>query len=117
MGVAAAAHRRAAQGEQEALAGLAALAMADSSGRWVDLDRLLLRPGNLVGPGFEPGPEVLIPSHSIHSRVLGSGSLLNFSFWSLFCTPLMINFWCKRTGCVGVPRGLMSWELGISVCP
>lgn len=74
MGVAAAAHR-AAQGEQEALAGLAALAMADSSGRWVDLDRLLLRPGNLVGPGFEPGPEVSIPSRSIHSRVLGSGSL------------------------------------------
>lgn len=34
-------------------------AMAASlAGRWADLDRLLLRQGNLVGPGFEPGPEV-----------------------------------------------------------
>lgn len=42
--------------------GLAKLTMADSLGgssRWVDLDRLLVRPGNLVGPGFEPGPEVI----------------------------------------------------------
>jgi hypothetical protein len=33
----------------------------DGSGmenRWRDIDRLLLRSGNLVGPGFEPGPEV-----------------------------------------------------------
>lgn len=27
-------------------------------GRWRDLDRLLLRPGPLAGPDFEPGPEV-----------------------------------------------------------
>ncbi|XP_077240659.1 E1 C-terminal related 1 [Tasmannia lanceolata] len=27
-------------------------------GRWRDLDKLLLRPGNLVGPNFEPGPEL-----------------------------------------------------------
>ena len=27
-------------------------------GRWRDLDRLFLRQGNVVGPGFEPGPEV-----------------------------------------------------------
>jgi hypothetical protein len=26
--------------------------------RWADLDKLLMRPGNLVGPGFEPGPEL-----------------------------------------------------------
>jgi hypothetical protein len=34
----------------------------DGSGmenRWRDIDRLLLRSGNLVGPGFEPGPEVM----------------------------------------------------------
>lgn len=39
---------------------IANLTMADSltASRWADLDRLLLRPGNLVGPGFEPGPEV-----------------------------------------------------------
>lgn len=28
-------------------------------GRWRDLDYLLLRQGNIVGPGFEPAPEVL----------------------------------------------------------
>ncbi len=26
--------------------------------RWRDLDMLLCRAGNLVGPGFEPGPEL-----------------------------------------------------------
>ena len=26
--------------------------------RWEDLDKLLTRQGNLVGPGFEPGPEL-----------------------------------------------------------
>jgi hypothetical protein len=34
-----------------------AMAMA-MEGRWQDIDRLLLRDGNLAGPGFEPGPEV-----------------------------------------------------------
>lgn len=29
-----------------------------SANRWRDIDRLLLRSGNFVGPGFEPGPEV-----------------------------------------------------------
>lgn len=28
-------------------------------GRWRDLQMLLNRPGNLTGPGFEPGPELL----------------------------------------------------------
>jgi hypothetical protein len=28
-------------------------------GRWRDLDFLLLRQGNIVGPGFDPTPEVL----------------------------------------------------------
>lgn len=27
-------------------------------GRWRDLDYLLTRQGNVVGPGFEPGPEI-----------------------------------------------------------
>jgi hypothetical protein len=30
----------------------------DSNGRWAHLDKLLLRPGKLVGPGFEPSVEV-----------------------------------------------------------
>jgi len=34
--------------------------MADTSSRSRDLDKLLLRPGNLVGPRFEPGAEVLL---------------------------------------------------------
>lgn len=49
------------QGSSCSSIALAALSMADSPSmetRWQDLDRLLLRPGNLVGPGFEPGPEV-----------------------------------------------------------
>lgn len=45
-------------------------------GRWQDLDRLLTRPGNLVGPGFEPGPELRDFLHS-DCRVLciGAGGL------------------------------------------
>jgi len=31
----------------------------EPSGRWAPLEYLLTRPGNVVGPGFEPGPEVL----------------------------------------------------------
>mmetsp|Transcript_25356 Transcript_25356/g.83349 ORF Transcript_25356/g.83349 Transcript_25356/m.83349 type:complete len:436 (-) Transcript_25356:758-2065(-) len=44
--------------------------------RWTDLDRLLLRSGNLVGPGFEPGPETKELLHD-HIRVLvvGAGGL------------------------------------------
>lgn len=29
----------------------------DEDERWSDLDMLLTRPGNITGPGFEPGPE------------------------------------------------------------
>lgn len=43
-------------------ASLAPNPMADTSSRSRDLDKLLLRPGNLVGPRFEPGPEVPTPS-------------------------------------------------------
>ncbi|CAI6009434.1 unnamed protein product [Closterium sp. NIES-65] len=32
-------------------------------GQWRDLDRLLLRPGMLVGPGFEPSPEACVSHH------------------------------------------------------
>lgn len=41
--------------------------MADSTAhvsRSRDLDKLLLRPGHLVGPTFEPGPEVFLSKQS-----------------------------------------------------
>ena len=41
-----------------------------------DLDKLLLRPGNLVGPGFEPGEEVKqMLQNDIRVLVLGAGGL------------------------------------------
>eukprot|EP00270_Netrium_digitus_P018010 TRINITY_DN6773_c0_g1_i1.p1 TRINITY_DN6773_c0_g1~~TRINITY_DN6773_c0_g1_i1.p1 ORF type:complete len:460 (-),score=121.14 TRINITY_DN6773_c0_g1_i1:120-1460(-) len=43
---------------EEGEANEAAAQRDDLPGRWKDLDRLLLRKGNLVGPGFEPGEEV-----------------------------------------------------------
>ncbi|KAG0609450.1 hypothetical protein M758_8G185400 [Ceratodon purpureus] len=44
--------------------------------RWADLDRLLLRPGNLVGPGFEPGPELLESlQNDLRVLVIGAGGL------------------------------------------
>jgi hypothetical protein len=36
----------------------AAASAMELEGRWQDLDKLLARDGNLVGPGFEPGPEL-----------------------------------------------------------
>lgn len=54
--------------------------MADLStqgaGRWRDLDKLLLRPGNLVSPNFEPGVE-LRDDLQTYARVLivGAGGL------------------------------------------
>lgn len=44
--------------------------------RWQDLNLLLCRPGNLTGPGFEPGPELLEFLQS-DARVLciGAGGL------------------------------------------
>ncbi|GAB4851129.1 NEDD8-activating enzyme E1 catalytic subunit [Ancistrocladus abbreviatus] len=46
--------------ESEQTSSSADCAMADSTAnsRTRDLDKLLLRPGNLVGPTFEPGPEL-----------------------------------------------------------
>mmetsp|Transcript_16632 Transcript_16632/g.28058 ORF Transcript_16632/g.28058 Transcript_16632/m.28058 type:complete len:433 (+) Transcript_16632:135-1433(+) len=44
--------------------------------RWKDVDNLLLRNGNLVGPGFEPGPEVKEVIHDmLHVLVIGAGGL------------------------------------------
>ncbi|CAI6007611.1 unnamed protein product [Closterium sp. NIES-65] len=42
-------------------------------GQWRDLDRLLLRPGMLVGPGFEPSPEVCHPRLSKGGLPLAGG--------------------------------------------
>jgi NEDD8-activating enzyme E1 len=33
--------------------------MEELEGRWRHLEYLLTRQGNIVGPGFEPGPELL----------------------------------------------------------
>lgn len=41
-----------------------------------DLDKLLLRPGCLVGPGFEPGPELKsMLQNDIRVLVVGAGGL------------------------------------------
>uniref|UniRef100_A0A7S3FHR4 NEDD8-activating enzyme E1 catalytic subunit n=1 Tax=Prasinoderma singulare TaxID=676789 RepID=A0A7S3FHR4_9VIRI len=46
-------------------------------GRWADLERLTARGGNLVGPGFEPGPEVrqLLACDEFRVLVVGAGGL------------------------------------------
>eukprot|EP00271_Cylindrocystis_brebissonii_P009693 TRINITY_DN2477_c0_g1_i1.p1 TRINITY_DN2477_c0_g1~~TRINITY_DN2477_c0_g1_i1.p1 ORF type:complete len:444 (-),score=58.52 TRINITY_DN2477_c0_g1_i1:452-1783(-) len=45
-------------------------------GRWRDLDRLLLRQGNVVGPGFEPGIEVReFLQNDCKILVIGAGGL------------------------------------------
>ncbi len=46
-------------------------------GRWQDLEKLLTRPGNLVGPDFEPGPELLefLQSDSCRILCIGAGGL------------------------------------------
>ncbi|XP_058082814.1 NEDD8-activating enzyme E1 catalytic subunit [Magnolia sinica] len=53
--------------------------MADPSAhvsRWRDLDKLLLRPGNLVGPNFEPGPELRDDLRAyVRVLVVGAGGL------------------------------------------
>lgn len=43
-------------------------------GRWRDLDYLLTRQGNVVGPGFEPGPEIREFLHDGCRCVLGQAS-------------------------------------------
>lgn len=48
----------------------------DHVGRWADLDGLLLRDGNLKGPGFEPGEDVKSVLHDmVHVLVIGAGGL------------------------------------------
>ncbi|KAI3871545.1 hypothetical protein MKW92_008667 [Papaver armeniacum] len=48
----------------------------ESNGRWRDLDKLLLRPGNLVNENFEPGPQLRSDLQE-YARVLvvGAGGL------------------------------------------
>lgn len=49
----------------------------DVDGRWRDLQLILTREGHLVGPGFEPGPELLDFLRSDDCKVLcvGAGGL------------------------------------------
>lgn len=48
----------------------------DMQGRWQDIDHLLLREGLLVGPGFEPCPEVREALHNnLRVLVIGAGGL------------------------------------------
>lgn len=48
----------------------------DESRRWSDLDKLLTRAGNVVGPGFEPGPELReFLQHECRILCIGAGGL------------------------------------------
>ena len=59
---------------QVAVAGMGAMDTGEVEGRWRDLDYLLLRPGNIVGPGFEPAPEVsFFPNSSRLFRISHDG--------------------------------------------
>lgn len=50
--------------------------MEVDSGRWKDIERLLVREGRLVGPGFEPCPELLdFFQNSMRFLVIGAGGL------------------------------------------
>lgn len=44
------------------------MAESTANSRTRDLDRLLLRPGHLVGPHFRPGPEVWIQQFFVSLR-------------------------------------------------
>ncbi|XP_020594296.1 NEDD8-activating enzyme E1 catalytic subunit-like, partial [Phalaenopsis equestris] len=44
--------------------------------RWRDLDKLLARPGNIVGPGFEPSPQLRQEiGEFVRILVVGAGGL------------------------------------------
>ena len=48
----------------------------EPQGRWTDLDKLLTRSGNIVGPGFEPGPELRDFLHNdVRVLCVGAGGL------------------------------------------
>ena len=48
----------------------------DEAHRWAAMDRLLLREGALVGPGFEPGEEVKqMLQNDLRVLVIGAGGL------------------------------------------
>jgi hypothetical protein len=78
----------------------------DGSGmenRWRDIDRLLLRSGNLVGPGFEPGPEVMYVNHFPEVDHLAIPLVLFLSFfffskgfrWVTFCFIVTRRPWSE----------------------
>ena len=48
----------------------------EPQGRWTDLDKLLTRSGNIVGPGFERGPELRDFLHNdVRVLCVGAGGL------------------------------------------
>ncbi|KAK9824971.1 hypothetical protein WJX81_001255 [Elliptochloris bilobata] len=48
----------------------------DEDERWRDLDMLLMRPGNITGPGFDPGPECReCLRDQVHVLCVGAGGL------------------------------------------
>jgi hypothetical protein len=64
----------------------------EMEGRWQDIDRLLLRDGNLAGPGFEPGPEVRNPW--CFSPFSSPASVVPFGGWvfALLCSCFLQLF-------------------------
>ena len=61
----------------------------EMEGRWADLDYLLTRQGNVVGPDFEPGPELREFLHSDCRSASGPPSLglLGPVLYSLHALP------------------------------
>lgn len=62
--------------------------MADSTSRSRDLDKLLLRPGNIVGPNFEPGTEVNLFTDSSCCCI----SSWYFSLWISVLVNVVVAF-------------------------
>ncbi|KAK9161250.1 hypothetical protein Syun_007591 [Stephania yunnanensis] len=58
------------------MAGSLTTSSGDGGNRWRDLDRLLTRPGNIVGPTFDPSPELRSELQQyVRVLVVGAGGL------------------------------------------